>query len=521
MNVKMQHFFLLFYCLFFTGLLNGQFTMTYAGNGNYQYNSFIPSNHLTFYLLGDGHYTFADDHTHQYNINNVPTNATVYYAEPYDGEDVDKFIFSDVQNGISNNNILPKALYNKVDIISSWNLVENHDNYYILRFEGNKYDPVDGCIEFHYNKNELGVIDPEILDDYNNWVNQPTWKVSDYSAEGYTHMYTWEFDNLQFGEQRFIYIPTQCMMPSSSQIDTRAVIKIDNDCPSIIPATGDNEGNNGSNGMSEMPIYTLTSVVHNNPHDPNYIDTNKDYISELDVDETIRYRVYFQNAGVDPVVDVDVDLLLETIPPNGVELIDASDDCLLTWDINDPQHLKVIFNNIMLPGSLDPLNPPIEETIGWVDLDICYNLTLLSMIQEKCILVSGGVEFDNEPAIPLAENIICREVAYNPNETCNYFDPDQEVEVEGHNLKNIAEVSDIFVRPNPATSYLILENLDLRGDETIKIIITDTNGSIVKKNILTYLDVSKAIDVSCFERGLYFIYIFNDKNEQILKFAKI
>ncbi len=480
---------------------------------------------LFIYLLGDGHYSFSPDPTHQYNSIDLGTKAEVFYSEPYGNDSPDEYVFTGITSAVSNNTVPVHTLNNQIDLIRSWNPMQDENNYYVLRFENNQTAPFSGCVEFHYSTTDMAMTG--IIDNYpNNWVTNQSLENSEYTSEGYDKKYKWTFSNLQPGEQRFVYLLSKCNLGPASLLDTRAVIKID-DCNKFYSSSDRQDGN--ENGVDDSEIYTLTSVVSTFPHDPNAIIANPQELCWEDFDQTIRYRYYFQNSGVDLVSEAEVAFYFD-YPVESVTLVDASDDCSLEWFPANPPGFtlpkgKIIFSNIILPGSYMDPTPPTEETIGWVDVDVCFDLDFMTPLNMDCISSKIDIRFDNETDIP-AFNEICRKqtcgtehsVCSSVSETVQSFSYDEGA-VVFHDLSEINKKS-LNIFPNPASNLIRISWSFFNTKEEKQLRIIDLNGRIlfhrtVEEN--SYMD----LDILNFRSGTYIVELSSQNNLIIKRFVKL
>ena len=493
-------------------------------NGTYQFNSYHPVWDLHFWLFDDGYHSFSQNPTHQYGMNSLPSIPYLYHAKPYNDDDdnVNDIPVGLINNGVSdpsNNNI---ELQNQIEIKRSWNLVNSNDNYFILMFENTQSsEAISGCVEFHFNSNDLAISSGNILDDYNNnWVGVDTLTSSEY--EGYTHKYVWPFHQLKQGEQRFVYIPAVCLASSMSTIFTRGVLK-KNECNIIYSESSKSDGS--IDGINTSPLYTLRSVVSNFPHDPNYINSDPTCFQGPAgvLSQTFRYRLHFQNEGPDPSLDVKTDFF-SNIKFGSVTLVDSSFPSYLSWNENG---IYAGFNDINLRG-LNEEDPdfPYEHTLGWIEIDVCYNLEDYNGNLADCIEFEGQVFFDNLHPI-IAENSVCFD-SHCDNEnilsgTCKPTPHSQGIINSGPGYKIVSNVKNtdknwLELFPNPA-SDIIKINGNFISENSKALIINVLGEKVMEEKPLNAKD--NFIEISHLKPGVYFINIVNDDYIKSRSFIKI
>lgn len=204
-------------------MINGQ-QWTQVGNyGVHQFQSLQPAENLSFYLFGDGHHSFAQNPRHTYAAPSY-LDPVQYSAEPYeDDEEVEESIMAPT-TGSTPGAVNMMTLESNIQIKRSWSLVQGMDNFFVLSFENKEENPISGCVEFYYNKTDLDIDESKILDDYDNgWVSDR----DNISLNGpYTNKFVWNYDNLESGEQRHIYIDANCIPEAFSKVETRAVLNV-------------------------------------------------------------------------------------------------------------------------------------------------------------------------------------------------------------------------------------------------------------------------------------------------------
>lgn len=534
--------------------LNGQVIVEYGGNGTYSYTSLLPASHLHFYLFDDGYHSFDQNPTHQFSNINTPATPVLFHTGPYEIDIPEEENIGGGGQGNSNPTITLAEMENQVQIKRSWNLVEGQENYFILMFENTQSNaPIDGCVEFHYNNNDNTIISADILDDYNGWVDYLGSEPSEYTSEDYTHKLVWEFSDLEPDEQRFIYIPALCNQPAFSTIKNCGVLKTDCDEPlpyiPYRPAQGP--------GQNDSPLYELTSLVSNFPHDPNCI-------VPYCVDEVwgdtgnggglkIKYRIYFQNDGTDPVEDVVISTTIDQEFDN-VTLLDASDNCTLWWG---PGAVEIEFEDIYLPGS-GMIPPPLnyDMTVGWVEFLVCFSdpTTLDFINDETCIDQKASIFFDNLAPIDvqdeycrnqwayclgqhhIPEHLECGDgkvmsyQEYDPeNNPGNNPDSDSPIteDLGGHvnldtneNLIAIDMDNATFeIYPNPTKEGITI--IGLSNYDESKIVVRNIEGRIINVQTVMKNNGQVQLDVNAIEAGVYMISVYSLNGLSTKRFVKL
>ena len=481
----------------FSTLVLSQNQMIDHGNGNYEFISDAEEEDLSFYLFGDGYHSFEHNPMHQYS--SLSETPRLKKKKPYTLDDFDDIEFDGLING-SPTAIPPvTAMADFIEVQRTWNLVENKENYFILMFENTTYSsPVSGCIEFHYSDNEIEINEPEIKDAYGNgWVSGKENMNS--PLPNYTNLYKWDFINLQLGEQRFVYIPATCLQPTFEKVNVLGSILFE--C-----------------SRNTMEEFELTSMVRSYPHDPNCILADPEALSVYDMDEPVNYRIYFQNEGEGPANDVTIGLSIDA-PMNSINMDAASHNCKMTWTGNK---VEFEFPNINLPGT-QQLTPPesYDETIGWVDIEVCYPLREFSQLNIECANASANIVFDLEVPVQAVKQI-CRETTSANQAICSAFRGNYQIyNPNGHSegrsiVTNTAKV--FTISPNPASELLNVMNLTPSTDS--EILIVDSHNRILRHS--KEVDSNqKMIDISSLPSGVYFILVKNGTSMEAQKFVKI
>lgn len=499
--------------------VNGQ-TVIYNGFGEYQFISGFPESDLHFYLFDDGYHSFEENPVHTYKSSAIPATPVLYHTQPYLGDDPDKIIFTGVNEGIITTAPPVYGFDNQIQLKRSWNMVEDQENYFLLMFENSiENENISGCIEFHYNKLDLEIIEANILDNYNNgWVDNRSVGTSEYS--GYTDKFIWTYDDLKPGEQRFVYIPAKCLQDVFSKVPTRGIMKIDK-CEDYIPDDGKTDGSN--EGIYDGQMYTLESVVSNFPHDPNCIVTNPTCLGK-DGAQTVNYKVYFQNDGVHPVEDVTIEIRFSgEIPLSDIYLKSASHDCALSW-----QHdrLFVHYEDIFMIGMGQAPEPTdIEETIGFVELEICFgNDVEFESNQILCFDSDGAIIFDSEDPIEISNSLcydqLCVLSPDNISNECPSNPGIQSFEVLTHGAKvtntNTIDADEEFrIIPNIASDYINIE-----GFENKEFIDVSIRSSILGLSKNFTIRSTEKIDINDLPQGIFYLSVHDGIDIKTKSFVK-
>ena len=526
--------------LFLSSQSNAQVDIDFLGQGTYQYTSIFEPADLEFYLFGDGYHSFEHDPRHQFQDNGETATAVMFHSFPYNDDEPDEIALNNVTNGVANAVNTPVSMLNKVELKTSWNLVNSKQNYFLLMFENTKPHIISGCVEFHYTKDFTDVIESKILDDYNNdWVDERTPGTSEYF--GYSDKYSWTFDNMEPGEQRFVYIPADCLMQTGYTVRTMAIMK--ENCGVPVEITGKGDGSNDE--ITESDFFTLESFVSTNPHDPNCIIANAECLNQNNT-QVVRYRVYFQNEGVTPATNVYLDFFLNA-PINNIDLVKASDNCVLYWEPTAGQVpytlVKIHFYEIFLQGTGQPNAPDYDKTVGWVDFDVCYDLESFDLIPLECASNSVDITFDNEAPITAYHDLCFQDHCSNdinlavqdacdPNLNGNqYFVVDQfefntinqgsitsnNLEDKSYNHDESISSDDLTIYPNPVLNIINVEVPQQMVGNNIEVF--NVNGQ--KVFVETANRNKMNLDITKLEKGVYYLTVRNESQVMTKTFMKL
>ncbi len=88
---------------------------------------------------------------------------------------------------------------------------------------------------------------------------------------------------------------------------------------------------------------------------------------------------------------------------------------------------------------------------------------------------------------------------------------------EGNFIENI-EANNISVYPNPAENYITVK-FEQGGINPVKYELFATSGELIDQGLIKNYDDKFQIDVSSFQRGLYFIKISNETVQCVFKIS--
>jgi len=287
---------------------------------------------------------------------------------------------------------------------------------------------------------------------------------------------------------------------------------------------------NGCRGDKDKTTqkHKLSSIVSNFPHDPNLIvPLCKDLNRSKDIN-AIPYRIYFQNDGKDPAKNIRVTFRTDLNYTN-IRLLDSSfQPVQMTWNRfnpgsqSDPNAL-FYFYNIYLPG-MGQIPPPltVDETIGWVDFLVCYDITKLP--EKGCIHSEIDIYFDNEEPVYADTELCERQLAHQNNDDICYtiecpikrlpFQQDLSKILARNRESNHSVVSELKVYPNPATNSITIEGLDQLDNTTLTVV--DIHNRVMKSGRL-----NKQVDISNLPPGVYNIILQSDSTIKVKQFVKL
>ncbi len=502
------------------------FNRTYS-NGTYFYTTNAPESTLTYYFFDDGYYSFSNDPEHELHINNMGAKAIVYYAHPYEEEDPPAVVFNPSNNPNPNPIPIYHVLSNDIDLITSWNHVEDKDNFYVLRFENTESQTIDGCISLHYNSSDMNIPAGGIME-YNGWVDGKQLGTSELSALGYTNKITWNFENLTPGEQRFVYIPSNCSVPAFSNV--QALVMMDSDSnDGCFTNLGLHNYNSG-----EYKIYNHNTIVSNNPHDPNCINPYTWTMAPGGACQLIKYKIQFQNDGTDPVEDVIIHFSLEHTPKR-VLLAGSRHACYL--DRLSEKEMRITMNDIFMPGTMQ--SPPPShygETMSEVEVHVWYDLDETT---DQCYFSVASIEFDEQAPV-IVDNEVCRSLSYGndystetlvehnrncadvlteiPEPPTRQYYPPQSPQITA--LEDLVSINKPVIFPTISEGYYEIRLPEGENEKTI-LKVFDSQGSSILEQKIDVRGATRFIDIRKSQKGVYFVQVQNGTNLSTHKIVKM
>ena len=490
-NIFLTTVMLTFVLLIASQVSNGQVVnMIDKGEGTYDFISTYREADLHFYLFDDGYHSFDKNPSHTYDFSSDSVDVIFHTSRPYHDVDIDEELVGNPNTGTQNVSRIPQDFENKIEVQESWNLVNDKYNYFIIKFENlESTSPISGCVEWHFNNTELSVNEGKTLDNYgNSWVSSRTLSTSDYPNEGFTHKYSWNYSNLAYEEQRFIYIHANCLKNEMEKVTSRGVMKSAS-CQ-FIAYNANNDGN--ENSINNSPYYTKINTVRGYPHDPNCIDTDPYSLIGKSGIQSSNYTIRFQNEGTAPAQNVTLDFsVYEDI--YHASFIASSDYCTLTQP--SPGKWNIYFPNINLPGTSEPSAPPYDNTIGWVKFALCFDITEL----DTSVFSDVDIYFDFEPPVS-AQNTLYR-VNDGPAQF-NCSGTNTQWLVDSDFSKNESSTTAEFsIFPNPC--HDIINILPLESGNYYSVQIMTTSGQVVYD--ITDIKNEHSISLDTYPTGVYFV----------------
>jgi len=457
-----------------------------SSDGNVFYNA-SEVNTSKFIIFGDGTFSTNESGSHQYQYSQNGYTAEAYFNLAYD-QDPPFLISKNTGSTASGNNVVPHVQgVNPVKIATSWNPSQDIENYFMLIFENPVNSTLNGIVEFYFDSSQLTLNDAGILV-YNSQITNHQISTF-YGSNLYDSIISWNFSNLDPGEQRIIYIPLTSNVVTGTNINVGAMF-------------GDGESS------KTIDNRFLSSGF---PHDPNsksvYPSSLAPNISDA---QTLTYTIRFQNEGTGPAVNV----LLEDILDE--QYLDVSTlnfkDSEYSYNYSfDPytSKLSILFPNINLPGlnQSGPYAYSYDETESFITFEIC---TRPVTFVDECIENYVDIYFDNQPAIKTNTAIICANID-DPNPIV-YFQCGDDVII----FKEQNE-TDIGIYPNPFQDKITLSGV---AKENSEIVIFNNVGQRIKSVIASGIS-ENVINLSDIPNGIYFISYHNNfeyKTKRIVKY---
>ncbi len=458
-------------------------TTTNMGNGKVQYNtSGCTDPALRFFIFDDGFYSFENNPLHHYPQSFSGHNAMVWFSEPYADADPTfrQAPLSGPTGGGQNTN--PEIYMPTNPLIStSWALSQNRQHYYMLIFRNNGSTTISGCLDFYYNSTELNLTGGIL--EYNNWVYNKTFLPSNEPL--YNSMIKWNFNSLQPGKTRIVYIPMTAVLPTGTKVKTASRMRV-----------------NCVNGGALMVHET---EVKGTPHDPNHKTADRacSGLPSPPAAVNFTYKINFKNIGSDFAQNVVIsDQFSDDFSMGSLVMLGSGFPYTYTVTGNT---LTITFTGINLPGTKQrhPYIYPDSHTESWVEFTICIK----AQTAEKWVSNVATVYFDNLPGI--ATN-----VEKTPFKTgCSMVLCGPSSRLPGESI-----VKDITLSPNPVNN---IATLNAYSELPTIIEICNTSGAIIKQLHFDRLAGETQVDVSDLTPGLYVMKVKSADKNVSLKFIKI
>ena len=234
--------------------------------------------------------------------------------------------------------------------------------------------------------------------------------------------------------------------------------------------------------------YVILSDLPVAPYDPNIKVVNEPTqidVNNLDDIDWIHYTVYFQNEGNAPAVDVRIDDKIDSnLVLSTIKIIDASDSVYAS--VNQ-RMISFYFDSIMLPSK----NVDEEGSKGYVSFKLkrSPNLSLGDSINN-----TADIYFDFNPEIVTNTTL---------NEVVSF------VSYESFEKQS----TDFVIFPNPASSYLTIQNLPASD---LKIDLIDLNGKIYFSD-RTEGSQQFTLTIDQLATGTYLLKVGDSTNKIVIK----
>lgn len=487
----MKHFFILcclaFLCPFF--LTAQTFASSTSGTDATLSVTGAYDSTLMFILYGDGYFASGEGSSltrqHRYAGTNQSYTAEAWLARKKHTSPPAK-ITNTVNTGsttgsFSNPTI---SMSSCIKLGASWLPVAGEKRFTILSFTNKCDKQVSGKVKFYYDSNqELITTDIKV---YNSWVTNLVTASSDDSD--YDKMLTWDYSNLDPGEQRHIYLFCKTKSGTSEGADIRCKATITNAC------CGDMTG-----------ISTFSQKSNKYPHDPNQKKVNPTQICAYDQPVELEYFISFFNDGqtfANDIVVTDVfDLQLE-FPT--LMLTGASAPCTLNPIGSNTMHFN--FPGINLPGinQTTPHQYTYDETVA----SFTFTINTFPCLLPGVILNSADVFFDALP--PITTDLAKTDIVFGEN--CFNFCG---MPHEGKETQATA----LSVNPNPFNNRLHIQLSPVQLEETTVLDVFDIQGrSMVHRTLSNEADLM--FQTADWPAGLYLVRLQNGKDVQTVQVVK-
>lgn len=214
--------------------------------------------------------------------------------------------------------------------------------------------------------------------------------------------------------------------------------------------------------------------------------------------QKLTYTVRFQNTGNSEAINIYlIDSLSDYLDLNTTRIL-ASSDPMYT-EVVPGNSLKFVFNNINLPDS----SVSLEESQGYVIFEI---LPLPNLSYGDEILNDARIYFDFNPPILTNETKNTIFIGDLTNWEC-WMD-----------IEEVVEKANFSVFPNPTRDMIHINSKV--GNLDYNIIILDANGRKFESPTVKTNNQTSTIDISSFNRGVYFLQIQMDNIKEVIKIIK-
>jgi uncharacterized repeat protein (TIGR01451 family) len=300
--------------------------------------------------------------------------------------------------------------------------------------------------------------------------------VSEASAVTIANGFTYDFTNLLPNETRYIYVTMQ-----TPTIPTVTLGDVLTNAVAITIPSGDVNVNNNEATLSQIIVGSY------DPNDKTEVHGGKIVHADFSTDDYLTYTIQFENTGTANAVTVKVDDVLDAmLDASTLKMVDASHNYVLERDGNN---LSWKFNGIDLPPSVANTNTgkgyivfQIKPTAGYAIGDIIPN--------------TANIYFDFNPAI------------ITNTYTTEFIAP----------LSNQSfEANSFVVYPNPAKEEVFI-SVRKNTSNIESLSVTDILGKSILDSKVN--STSTRLDVSHFQKGIYFLKIKANGSESIVKIMK-
>ncbi len=448
--------------------------------------SSIPNNTGHFYLFEDGNFSTVSITQNQYPASNVGFKPKVFFNKSYDPQPPTLRTTSTDTTTLGTTSNPKVNIAGNIQVGTSWNPTLNIENYFILAFENKTNTVQSGCIEYFWHTNDASLNIAGIIE-YNNWVHSRV--ISSYSGSNmYNKKIKWDFDSLQTGEQRLIYIPMTSKVKKNGTIQTGARKSI------------------GCESGTSISSFNLKSAGA--PHDPNVKNVFPECIySNYDSSQKLLYHITFQNEGNAPAQNVIIKDVLDTqfLDISTLNFIDSE----YPYNVNIiGNEIEIVFDEINLPGlNQTDYKYTYDQTLSHISFEICTYPLLPDNI---CIENQADIYFDNQPPITTNISESCCQIECQDLSLCSTYNSRINTEQE----KNSKTNSIISIVPNPNNGLFTLKGIDTNYSQ---LSIFGLSGKKLPFEYINYSDYLY-IDMLDAPRGIYVLKLLQHEKVITKKF---